>query len=451
MNSLIRNATLVCAGPLGRVVEDGFLRVIDGRITEVGVGPVFPTAGEHLIEGRGRVVFPGLINTHMHLFQSLLKGLGADKQLYDWLSSVIAPGADELTEDDCYLGALMGCLEGVKSGTTTFVDFMYVHPRPNLSDAVINGFRRVGVRGVLARGICDNAPAPAFHRKWIQPTRVALDDCERLLQEYSAERLLDIWMAPCTITLATPETFLGVRKLADEYGARITAHLSEVPFEVNWAQEHFGCSEMAFLESIGFLGPDVLAVHCIKVTERDIALIAKHGVKVSHNPVSNMYLAHGVAPIPQMVESGITVALATDGAASNNSVNYIQDLKFASLLHKVHTENPTVIDANRVLDMATINAAEAIGKADELGSLEVGKRADLFICDFDHYVSGIPSFDPVATLVYAASSECVRTVMVDGNLILDDGVALAVPDYDQVLQLAREAAINLAKRAGIIS
>lgn len=449
MKSLIRNATLVSAGPLGRVVDDGYLRIVDGRIAEVGTGQVAPRVGETIIEGRGRVVFPGLINTHMHLFQSLLKGLGADKQLYDWLSSVIAPGADELSEEDCYLGALLGCLEGVKSGTTTFVDFMYVHPRPHLSDAVINGFRRVGVRGILARGICDNAPAPAFRRRWIQPTGVALDDCERLLREYRSEPLLDIWMAPCTITLATPDAFRGVRELADKYGARLTAHLSEVPFEVNWAHEHFGCSEMAYLESIGFLGPDVLAVHCIKVTEGDIALLLKNDVKVSHNPVSNMYLAHGVAPIPQMMESGITVALATDGAASNNSVNYMQDLKFASLLHKVHTENPTVIDANKVLDMATIKAAEAIGKADELGSLEVGKRADLFMCDFDHYVSGIPNFDPVATLVYAASNECVRTVMVDGNLIFDDGASLTVPDFDHVLQLARGAAVNLAQRAGI--
>ena len=450
MRMLIRDATLVSAGSLGRVVEDGYLRIVDGQITETGKGRVTPEIGEKLIEGRGRTVFPGLINTHMHLFQSLLKGLGADKQLYDWLSTMISPSADELTEDDCYLGALLGCLEGVKSGTTTFVDFMYAHPRPRLSDAVIRAFEQVGVRGILARGISDNAPDAAFEKSWIQPTQVALDDCERLIQEYDGRNLLDIWMAPCTITLATPEAFRGVRKLADRYGARITAHLSEVPFEVNWAHEHFDCSEMAYLSSTGFLGPDVLAVHCIKVTEQDIEIMANHGVNVSHNPVSNMYLAHGVAPVPQMIEAGITVALATDGAASNNSVDYIQDLKFASLLHKVHTENPEVIDANQVLDMATIHAAEAIGKADELGSLEVGKRADLFMCDFDHHISGIPCYDPVSALVYAASSECVRTVMVNGSLVMEEGKVLTIPDYDQVLCQARDAAFDLVRRAGVI-
>jgi 5-methylthioadenosine/S-adenosylhomocysteine deaminase len=207
---------------------------------------------------------------------------------------------------------------------------------------------------------------------------------------------------------------------------------------------------MRHLSSTGFLGPDVLAVHCIKVTEQDIRIMAREGVKVSHNPVSNMYLAHGVAPVPEMVAAGISVALATDGAASNNNLDYVEDLKFASLLHKAHTENPGVIDANQVLDMATIRAAEAIGKEKELGSLEVGKRADLFICDFDHHLSGIPHYDPVATLVYAASSECVRTVMVEGRLLMEEGVVLTVPDYDQVLQRAKAAACDLTRRAGIL-
>jgi 5-methylthioadenosine/S-adenosylhomocysteine deaminase len=403
-----------------------------------------------VIEGRGRVVFPGLINTHMHLFQSLLKGLGADRQLYDWLSSMIAPSAEQLTEEDCFLGALLGCLEGIKSGTTTFVDFMYAHPRPRLSDAVIRGFQQAGVRGILARGITDNAPEVAFRRNWIQPTEVALDDCERLLREYDGVELLDIWMAPCTITLATPEAFRGVRDLADKYAARITVHLSEVPYEVDWAQTHFSCSEIEYLSSTGFLGPDVLAVHCIKVTEQDIGRMAQHGVNVSHNPVSNMYLAHGVAPIPQMIEAGLTVALATDGAASNNSVDYIKDLKFASLLHKAHTENPKIINAHQVLDMATIRAAEAIGKGAELGSLEVGKRADLFICDFKHHISSIPSYDPVSTLVYAASSECVRTVMVDGRLVMEEGNVLTIPDYEAVLNRAGKAAFDLVRRAGVL-
>lgn len=451
MNSIIRHATLVSAGPLGRIVHDGYLRIREGSIVETGTGRISPAPDEEIIEGEGRVVFPGLINTHMHLFQSLLKGLGADQHLYEWLSSVIAPCAEELTEEDCYMGALLGCLEGVKAGTTTFVDFMYVHPRPYLSDAVIKGFRRVGVRGILARGICDNAPDPAFQRTWIQPTQVALDDCERLLQAFAGQPLLDIWMAPCTITLATPEAFKGVRSLADKYGAGLTAHISEVPFEVNWAREHFGSTEMEYLSSIGFLGPDVIAVHCIKVSSNDIKIMADHQVSVSHNPVSNMYLAHGVAPIPQMVEAGINVTLATDGAASNNSVNYIQDLKFAALLHKVHTENPLVINADQVFDMATINAARAIGKGDQLGTLEVGKRADLFICDFAKHISGIPNFNPVSTLVYAASSDCVQTVMVDGNVILDNGIPLNVHDYDRVLETGNKTAIDLVKRAKVYS
>jgi 5-methylthioadenosine/S-adenosylhomocysteine deaminase len=206
---------------------------------------------------------------------------------------------------------------------------------------------------------------------------------------------------------------------------------------------------MAYLSSTGFLGPDVLAVHCIKVTGQDIEIMARSGVNVSHNPVSNMYLAHGVAPIPRMIDAGITVALATDGAASNNNVDYIEDLKFASLLHKAHTENPKIIDAHQVLDMATIQAAEAIGKGDELGSLEVGKRADLFICDFDHHVSSVPSYDPVAALVYAASSECVRTVMVDGRLIMDEGTVTTIPDTDELLRRSKAAAHDLVRRAGV--
>jgi 5-methylthioadenosine/S-adenosylhomocysteine deaminase len=245
----------------------------------------------------------------------------------------------------------------------------------------------------------------------------------------------------------TRESLGAVRDLATRLGVGLTMHVAETPFELDTSRRRFGVKDLELLERVGFLGPDVLAIHCVHLDERDLRILRARDVRVSHNPTSNMYLSSGVAPVPAMLLAGITVGLASDGPASNNTHNMIQTLKLAALLHKVATRDPTIITAERVLEMATIDGARALGLEREIGSLEPGKRADLVCFDRDA-PEWRPLLNPLNNLVYAASGSSVRSVMIDGRLVLDEGRITTVDEraiYERVEELAREQ----VRRAGL--
>jgi 5-methylthioadenosine/S-adenosylhomocysteine deaminase len=237
------------------------------------------------------------------------------------------------------------------------------------------------------------------------------------------------------------------REFADAHDVVISYHLAETSFEVDYARRTYGKRETEILRDAGMLGPDLLAVHCTKLDGWDIDLLRSHDVKVSHNPVSNMYLAAGTAPIPDMLRAGLTVGLATDGPASNNNQNMIHVLKYAALLHKVAREDPLAMTAEQVLEMATINGAHAIGMGDQIGSLEVGKRADIVLMALDNpFVT--PVHDPISSIVYAALGSEPRWVVIDGCVVLANG-ELTTLDEQAVGERAARAAASLARRAGL--
>jgi 5-methylthioadenosine/S-adenosylhomocysteine deaminase len=449
---LIDNATIVTLNPNRDIIKEGALAILDDKIVAIGpssrVRSAYPLA-EKTIDASGMVVFPGLINTHTHLFQTLLKGLGDDRVLSDWFASMTGPSAVHLTEDDVYQASRIGVLDAIRSGTTTMLDYMYPHPRPRLGDQVIRAFSELGIRGILGRGMHNCGEEFGVPTGIMQDVDTIIEDCRRLHETYDEGPggRIRVWLAPAAVWSNDADCLKAVRSLASSLGTGITVHISETPFDREAAEKLHGSPDMEALERLGVLGPDVLLVHCVYLINREIRVCKDLDVKVSHNPVSNMYLSSGVAPIPRMIETGITVGLATDGAASNNSQDMIETLKFCALLHKVDTLDPTIITAEKVLEMATIDGARALGLEDEIGSLEIGKKADLFIFDPLSSPKSVPLHHPVSTLVYSSSEENIKTVIIDGKVVMEDGV-IQTADEEKVLRSAQKVAEDLAKRAG---
>lgn len=449
MRAVVSGGTVVTMDPLRRVIEDGAVAIDGGVIVHVGrrreVAAL--TDGWNTIDVAGGLITPGLVNTHTHLFQTLLKGLGDDRSLNRWLLEMTAPAAAQLTAADCEVAAMHGAVEAIRSGCTTLVDFMYVHPQPGLTDAVVSGLDRVGVRAIVARGFMTRGTELGLPTSLIETADEAITDCARLAAMQMGDSRIQIGIAPTLLWMIDEEGLRATRAYANQSHALITYHLSETDFEVAYAKERYHMSESALLERAGLLGADLLAVHCTKVSPRDIDLLAEYDVKVSYNPTSNMYLAAGVAPIPAMRSAGVTVGLATDGPASNNNQNMIHVLKTGALLQKVAAQDPTALTAGDILEMATIGGAEAIGMADRIGSIEPGKRADLAIFQLTNpFVT--PVHDPVSSLVYASSGSEATMVIVDGRLVMSEG-HIATVDEEALLRSSAAAALGLASRAGL--
>jgi 5-methylthioadenosine/S-adenosylhomocysteine deaminase len=400
-----------------------------------------------VIDCTGRTIIPGLVNTHTHLFQTLLKGLGDDMVLRDWFMEMTGPSAVQLTFEDVLAAARHGCVESIRSGVTTLVDFMYVHPRQGLADAVVQAFRETGIRGVVARGYITVGVEGEVPRELVERLDDALTDARRLIRENNtvASRV-QVALAPCMIWTVDEQTLAATREMADAERALITMHVSETDFEIENSLRRFGLRDVELLERAGLLGPDLLAVHCVQCDRRDLGILREHGVSVSHNPCSNAYLASGFAPVPEMIRQGMTVGLATDGPASNNNQNLIQCMKFAALMHKGYRRDPRIVTAEKVMEMATIDGARAIGMADKIGSLEAGKKADFAVLDLSGaFVT--PLHHPVSGLVYSSLGCEPETVVIDGVTVMANQVIQTVDEGD-VARAARDAAYSLAERAG---
>src|SRR4029077_19606852 len=384
MSFILADACVVTVNSANDIFDRASLLVRDNRIADIGskaeLAAHEPNA--EVIDCGSNILMPGMVNTHTHLFQTLLKGPGDDMVLKDWFTCMTGPAAVELTEADVRAAAMHGCVESIRSGVTTLVEFMYAHPLPGLTRPVIDAYEATGMRGFVCRGFFNSGAEFGVPAGLIETPEMALADARALAKEQNRPGgRVQVGLAPCMIWGLDEVCLRETRKAADELGLLVTMHVSETSFEVEHSKRVYGRSETAFLSDIGFLKSDVLAVHCVKCTSADIATLRRHGTKVSHNPCSNMYLASGLAPIPEMLRAGITIGLAIDGPASSNNHSLFQAMKFAALMQKGHHGDPTIITAQQVLQMATIGGARAVGLGDEIGSIEVGKRADLVLLD----------------------------------------------------------------------
>jgi 5-methylthioadenosine/S-adenosylhomocysteine deaminase len=429
------------------VVPDTAIAISDGSIAWIGPAAEVDAEGAgSVIDAGGKLAVPGLISTHNHLFQNLCKGLGDEMGVWPIVSSVILSTAEEMTPDEIYAGALAACVEGLRSGRTALFDFHVGLPGIEHQRAVVRAFQDSGVRGILGRATRE-VYYEAMHRDpWRIPLEDALDQITQLAGELdNGLPVASAAPAPGTPHTMTLDGLVRVKEYAVDQGSQITIHLAEYHEEPQEGVDRWGTSTIAKLEEVGFWGPEVVAAHSTLVTPAEMEILARTGTQVSYNPVSNCYCGLGVAPVVTMLEMGIDVSLAVDGA-SVNSQNMIESLKFGALLQKVAYADPQAVNARDMLALATIAGARALGVPHLLGALEVGRLADLFL--FDHrQINTAPAIDPISALVYMGGPQNVHTVIVGGEVLLDDGRSTRV-DEDALAQELRERAIAVAGRAG---
>jgi 5-methylthioadenosine/S-adenosylhomocysteine deaminase len=422
---LLKNAEI-----LGRdgIVTSGDIAVDGAIIHQVGEISTKWQA-DKVIDCTNKLAIPGFINTHTHAAMALFRSYADDMVLMDWLQNKIWPAEGNLKATDVYWGTLLAIAEMIKSGTTTFSD-MYFH-MPQVAKAVTES----GIRAVLARGMAGVAPNG----------EQALLESEDFFNQYhnSAEGRITVMLGPHAPYTCPPEYLKRVAALAQRLGAEVHIHLSETIGEVDECKKKYGKSPIALMKELGVLECGVLAAHCVHVSEADIVLMKEANVRVAHNPGSNMKLASGIAPIPAMLSAGICVSLGTDGAASNNNLDMLEELRLAAMLHKVHALDPLLIPAKTAVDMATVNGAQALGLNKVTGVIAPGFKADITLFNM-HAPHWYPRHDRVSLLTYSAGAGDVNTVMVDGKILLDNK-SLTTIDEEQVMYEADKRGLSLIK------
>lgn len=383
-----------------------------------------------VINGDGLLVLPGFVNCHTHAAMTLLRGYADDLPLMAWLEEKIWPREAYLEKEDIYWGTQLAVLEMLKSGTTTFAD-MYFMMEETAQVALESGIRACLSRGMIGSG--ENAEQ-------------AITESEQLVRTWhgQGEGRITCLFGPHAPYTCPPAYLQRVMGLADAYGIGMHIHLAETRQEIVEVTEKYGLSPVELLESIGFFeGRHVLAAHCVHLTDQEIEILAKHQVGIAHNPESNMKLASGIAPVPKLLARGALVGLGTDGAASNNNLDMLEEMRTCALLHKVATMDPTVLPAGVVLEMATRKGAKALGLS-QVGFLAPGQKADLLLLNLaqPHLT---PLHDPVANLVYAAQSTDVQTVIIDGKIIMKDHQMMTM-DEERILFEAGQRGKGLSSK-----
>ncbi len=447
---IIKNAYSITMDKSRNILPNSGIAIKGERILEVsgseGIEAKY-SAGK-VIDARGKYIFPGFISTHTHLFQVLLKGLGRDKPLIEWLDSSVRRAIYKIDRECCYYAALTGCIEAIRTGTTTVLDYMYCHGQEELDSSVLKAFDEVGIRGVLGRGHTKTDKFPSSYACSHNETEeMFFQDVERLVREYKGHTRIGFAIAPGIVWDLSDEGFVNARKLADKLGIPITMHLVETEDDNAYTTEAKGMKTVPFLEKMGVLGPDFIAVHCVHMTDEDIAVFKKYDVKVSHNPVSNMILASGIAPVPKFLEAGVVVSLAFDGAASNDTQDMLEVLKTTALQHKVFTRNAAAVTASQVVEMATLGGARTLGLEMDIGALEAGKKADLFIYNPVNARS-VPVLDPISSIVYSSGQANIETSVIDGKVVMENGKFTNV-DEEKILYMTQKIAERLIKNTGL--
>ncbi|MHB1126025.1 MAG: amidohydrolase [Bacillota bacterium] len=434
---LIKDCVLV---PMTKSPDDaggyyyhGEVAIENGLIAAIGPpGTVSPLwQADRTIDGRGNLVaMPGLINCHTHAAMTLLRSYADDLPLMRWLSDKIWPLEANLTAEDIYWGTMLCSLEMIKSGTTTFADMYF------FMDETARAVQDSGIRACLSRGLIglqENA-------------REALLEGVGLVKQWqgAANGRISTMLGPHAPYTCPPDYLEKVIAEASGLGVGIHIHVAETQDEMEQVRERYGKTPVQYLEELGMFQGHVLAAHCVYVNDEDIRILANGAAGVAHNPESNMKLASGIAPVPQMLAAGINVGLGTDGAASNNNLDLLEEMRTAALLHKLSAGDPTVLPAYQTLQMATVMGAKALALEEKIGQLQVGMQGDLILVDFDQ-PHLYPRHDIAAHLVYSASAGDVDTVIINGRVVME-GREIKGIDAERVCREAEQRARRLAGR-----
>ncbi|MEM7349854.1 MAG: amidohydrolase [Acidobacteriota bacterium] len=423
---LVHGGTVLTLDAVDTILNDGAVAIEDGRIVAVGssaeLESAYPTARQ--IDAGGGMILPGLINTHTHVPMVLFRGLADDLVLMEWLEEHIFPAeAAHVDEDFVRWGTRLACLEMLRGGITTFVDMYY------FEDALAEEAERCGMRAVVGETLID-FPVPD-NATWDE----AVAYTRQFVGKWKDHPRITPAVAPHSAYTVSGEHLVAAHALATELDVPLLIHLSEDRGELERVQKATGRTSVDYLEHLGILDDRVLAAHMVWPSPSEIELLVERDVGVAHCPQSNMKIAAGVAPVPAMIDAGVAVGLGTDGAASNNDLDLWEEIDTAAKLHKVTTLDPTVVTAREAMRMATIEGARALDMEDEIGSLEVGKRADLIVVRSDGFHQQ-PYYHPYSLLTYTTDSADVETVIVEGQVVVEDGRVLTL---DVAELLARAA------------
>jgi len=430
---IISGTAVVTMDPNNTIIRNGAVAVNDGIIVAVGeeadISASYTAATT--LGGEDLIVMPGLINGHSHAAMTLLRGVADDLALMDWLNNYIFPAEVEFVDAEFVrIGTELACWEMIRGGTTMFVDMYYY------GDVVADTVDRCGMRAMVSATVIDQRSPDAENAA--DSLRKGREFIQRW--KYKNSRITPIFGPHANYTL-NAEQLRATREAAIELGVPISIHMSESPFELQHSQDTFGMTSIEMFNSIGFFDGPTIGAHVVWPTAQEIPILVERKVGVIHNPTSNMKIASGISPVTDMLKAGVRMGIGTDGAASNNDLDLWEEMRLAALLQKVDQMNPEVLPALAVLRMATSGGAQAIGLGDQIGSLEVGKRADIIQVAFDD-VHHIPTFDVASHLVYVTDEQDVTTVVVDGKVLMHDGKMLTL-QTDRIAKEARELAADI--------
>jgi 5-methylthioadenosine/S-adenosylhomocysteine deaminase len=436
---LVTGGIIVTMDGPRRILEDGAVAVKGDEILAVASRAELESKYQPAttIDARGGLVLPGFINGHTHVPMTLFRGLHDDVTLNDWLYKYIFPAeAKNVNEEFVRWGTRLAAAEQIRGGVTTFADMYY------FEDAVAEETKATGMRGVLGETFID-FPAPDNKSE-----AETLAYTEKFLKKWQGDPLIHAAAAPHSIYTCSKKTLQDAAALARKYHAPILIHTSEMKKEWEDSEKQNGMSPVQYLDKVGVLGPDVVSAHCIFVDEADRETLAERQVGCVHSPSSNMMIASGVAPVPEMRAAGVAVGLGTDGpAGSNNDLDLMEEMDLAAKLAKITKLNPLALNARAVVEMATIDGARALHMEKEIGSLEAGKKADLIVISLDE-PNAVPMYDVYAQLAYALKGSNVETVVIGGRVVMRDRKLLTVNE-EQVMAKAHEYKKTIAKSLGL--
>ncbi len=426
LDTLIKNAVVIPMTGKGVVLDGHSIGISEGKITYIGKEEM---PAREVIDARGRIVMPGLVNAHAHTAMCVMRGYADDYALQSWLYDKVFPVEARLDERAIVAGAVLGMAEMLASGTTSFSDMYFCQP------AVARAAEAIGMRANLCNAVL------ALGDKYVFEADRAVIETRELMEKYGAKGLIRADVAIHAEYTSSPDIWAKVHDWAKEYGLVTQIHLAETKAECEGAVSRHGCTAAEAFYKHGIFDTPVLAAHGVWLTERDMALLAEKNVSIAHCPVSNLKLGSGIANVAAMQSAGVNVCLGTDGACSNNSLDLFEELKLAALLAKGSSLDPTALDAYSALELATVNGARAQGREGQVGRVEVGYEADLIMIDrlAPHMQ---PVYDPISTVVYSAHGSDVCMTMVAGRVLYRGGEWLTL-DVQKAVEDVKKYAVPI--------
>lgn len=431
---IISGGRIVLMDEKGTTIQEGAITVRGEEIIAVGEREVITGqyVSKEVIDAHDCLIMPGLINGHTHAAMTCFRGIADDLQLMDWLNHYIFPAeAKNVNKELTYWGSLLACAEMIRSGTTTFCD-MYI-----FEDETARAAKQAGMRCFLGEVLFD-FPSPN-----VKTPAEGLAYTRMLLEKWADDPLINIIVEPHALYTCSASLLIDAKALADRYNVPLAVHLLEDRSEAEQLHQKLGKKAISFLKDIGCLNERLIAFHCVCMDEEDIRIFADHGCKVVHTPESNMKLASGVAPVPDMIKAGIVVGLGTDGCASNNNLDMFQEMDTTAKLHKVARLDPTLMDAETVIQMATRKGASVLGVENLVGCLQVGMKADIIIINLNkpHLT---PIYNECSHLVYTVGGADVDTVLINGKVVMQNRRLLTI-DEERVMEKVREIAARVKR------